>query len=195
MPRGLYTKYDFGADLLKCKPRRNKSKISKTWSCRSLNEWDLTAELRAFTQQKLRRRWLFQCQWVLWTLQHSVWTNGLFLSILGMPKGMTCSKWRRHSTWNKKRGEIAETVHRGERLHCCRIAGMWMLETLQNWCVSKGTLKKIFRIQAPIASGPVIAQDEIRRIVCLRSVWYQSSRTSKRTNCKFPASFQKYKRM
>ena len=89
-----------------------------------------------------------------------------------LSRGTTCFNWKRHPTWNKKEGNgwNAETVYREDKLHCCPNVGMWMVETLQDWCVSKGTLEKINPLQASIVSGPVIGQDKIKRIVWLRSV-------------------------
>ena len=78
-------------------PVRTNLEVSKYWSCPTFNEWVRTSELIAFTQQEFRKWWLFQCRWVLWTLQHSFQNNGLFLSLLCLSRGTTCSRWRWHS--------------------------------------------------------------------------------------------------
>ena len=126
-------------------PFRTSIDVPKIRSWRTPNEWDRTSALGASTQQELRKNWLFQCRWVLWTLQHSVWCNVLFLSLLFSSRGETRSNWKRFSTWNKKEGtgRNAQTVYCGERLHCFRNVGMWMVETLRDWYVGKRTLESL----------------------------------------------------
>ena len=198
MPTKHYTRYEFDADLQKFEPPvKTKLEFSKTWSCRNFNEYDRTAEIGNLTEQKLRKKWLFECRWLMWISQQSVWSNGLFLSLLLLSIGTTCSNWKENSTWNEKEGEgwNVKTVHRKENLNCCRNVGMWMLETLQDWCVSKRTLEKINPIQTSDASRPVIGQDKIGPFVGLRVVWYQNSRTCEWKSCQFPGGLQKNKRV
>ena len=168
MPRGLYTSYEFDADLQRIKPGQNKSRNFEN---------------------------LVQCRWVLWSLQPNVWSSGLYLTLLSWSRGTTCCFWRRHSTWNKKEGNgwNAEPAYRGGRFHCCRKVGMWRTETPQDWCVSKERLERIIPIQASIASGPIITQDEIIRIVWLRKALYQIFRTSEGKYFETTASFQNQK--
>ena len=78
--------------------------------------------------------WLFQNSWVLWTLPHIVWSNLLFLSLLFLSRGTTRSNWRIQSTWNKKEGKKMSIQHQSikEKGYCCRMVGMWSVETLEN---------------------------------------------------------------
>ena len=78
------------------------------------------------------------------------------------------------------------------------VVEMWecgMVETLEDWWASKGTLERTIPVQASIASEPLMDQDKIKRSVWLRAVWYQISRSSVSTICKIPTNFQKCKRM
>ena len=50
MPTGLYTRYEFDAELQKFEPRQNKPRSFEKMCCRIFNnEQDRTAELRGFT--------------------------------------------------------------------------------------------------------------------------------------------------
>ena len=123
----------------------------------------------------------------------NVWSNGLLLSLLSWSRGMTCFNWLWQSMWKDKEGNgwKAETVYREEMLHRCRNVGMWMLETLRDCCVSKGTLERIIPIQLSFAARPVVGPDKNRRIVWLFTVWYKGYGTSKSMFLKFFRHFSK----
>ena len=164
-------------------PVRKNPEFSKIWPCRIFNEWERTADLGAFTQQKLPKS---QKKLTVPMRMDSVHIASQCLKqwvvsiITVLSRGRTCCDLRRPSTWKKKETNrwIAETVFWGEMFHCCRNFGLWVVESQQTWCDCNRRLKKIILMQVSLESKPVIGQDKIRRIVWLRTVWQKNSRTS-----------------
>ena len=101
--------------------------VLKIWSC-FFQQTKTDCRNESFSHNvNPDKGWLCQCRWVLWSLQHSVWSNGLFLSSLFVSRGTTCLNWRRHSTLSKKEGKgwNAETVHEEK---CYTVVQMWKCE-------------------------------------------------------------------
>ena len=194
MPEKLYTRYEFDADLQRFKPHQNQSRISENMvmsyshrmrpDCRIENLWTTRSETKpnCFNSDEF----CGHCNTVFEIM-------GCFyryclcqderpaLSEEDIPRGS-----KKRNGWNQ------EPVYWKERLHCCQNVGLWIVQTLQDWCVSNGALERMIPIRASIASGPDIGQEELRRTVWLLTVWCEGSKTSKRTICKFLDIFQNY---
>ena len=156
-------------------PVRINLEFPQIWSCRTLNSWDRIVELRTSEQHEFTKAWLFQFSFVDVAKQCY---HGHYCACQDARPALTEE--------NRKKKEVngwnGEAVYRGEKFHFCWIVAMWVVEFLQTWCVSKGTLEKNTAIHAFIAPGSVIGQDKIRRIVSLPTVWYHFYRRSKWTN-------------
>ena len=106
--------------------------------------------------------------------------------------------------WQKKTFNICEKT--GKRMKCgnskskINVTLLLRCRTMKGgnstWlmCPLKNTSKDHYHTSI-IEFGTFIRQDEVRRIVWLRRVCYQSSRNSEKTICQFPTIFQKYKYM
>ena len=127
--------------------------ISNLWSCQNFIKWNRLQNWKLLRNRNSEEDWLYQFRYVVRTLQHSIWSNALILSLLSLSRGTNCSKWIRLSTWSKKEGSEwnAETQYRGKSVHCCRNVGIGMVETLQNWWVEEETLERIFRMQVSVS--------------------------------------------
>ena len=112
MPAELYTRNRFDAGLQRFKPRqnndRNSGNLVKLYFQLIRRDCKIERFYTTWTQ-KLRKGLIVPMEKNLWTLQNNVWSNGLIIPLLYMSRGTTCSNWRKHSTWNKKRNwEVAE---------------------------------------------------------------------------------------
>ena len=73
---------------------------------------------------------------------------------------------------------------------------MWLMETLQSWCVSKGKLERIIPIEASIASGPVRGQDKNQaQNLFTSSVTSKFQNNREKNIANFSTNIQNYKRM
>ena len=178
-------------------PVRTNLQASKIWLSRAFNEWDRIVQLRASTQQEIRKRLIVSMQLGFSDIETEYLKQWVVFvcSVFVMRHNLHWLKMIIKLEQEKGNFSIAETVYRGKSLHYWRSVGMWMVETLQDWCVSKRILERIFPIQASIGSKPLIGQGKIKRFIWLRAVWYQSSRTSAGNNCQLLAIYQKHKHM
>ena len=197
MPTGLYIRYLSDADLQKFKPRQNKSrsfgKMVISYFPRMRPDCRIESFYTTGTQIEIDffnpDGFCAHCNTVFESM-------GCFYHYCPRQEARPTLTEEDIQRGTKKEGTgwNAEAVYWGERLHCCPIVGKWMLETLQDWRVRKKTHERIIPKHLSIASGPVIGQDKIRCIVWERTMWYQTSRTSEKTNCQFTANLSKNKR-
>ena len=83
----------------------------KIWSCPISNEQDQNVKLKASLQQADKENRLLQCWWVLFSLQHCVWSHGLRLPLLSLSRAASFSHWRGYSTWyQEERTRCIETT-------------------------------------------------------------------------------------
>ena len=61
---------------------RAKPAALEIWSWPTLNLWDLIVKLKVFSQKIVRKQWLPQCWWVLFSLQHCFWNYWMLISLL-----------------------------------------------------------------------------------------------------------------
>ena len=157
MPTCLYRRYEFDADLQKFKIHQKNSRSLENMFTSSFQRKKVDCGVENFYTAETQNK--VECFNADGFCGHSnsVWSNGLFLSIMSFSRGTASfyGKWR--STWkNVGNGSKAEIIDQREWLYCCRNVALFMVETLQDWCVSKGTPEKIIPIQASSASVLVL---------------------------------------
>ena len=153
-------------------PVRTNLENSKKRSCCTFNGWDRTAELRSFTHQELRKRLTVSMQMGFVDIATQPFiAMGCFYNYCPCQEARVALSEKDVQCGTKKRnGWNAETIHRGKTLHFWRNVGMWIVETLQDRCVSKRALGRFPSIILFNASGPVIGRNKITRIVWIPTV-------------------------
>ena len=126
MSTGLYARYEFDEEFQRLKSRQNKFRCFENMVMSYFKRTRPDCRIESFyttgTQKKI------DCFNIDEFCAHcnSVWSNGLFLSLLSLRRGTTCPNWKKHSTLNKKEGTgcNARGLYRGKRLNCFRNVGM-----------------------------------------------------------------------
>ena len=79
MPTWLYTRWEFDSDMQKCKARHKWSRSFEITAMSYYQETRTECRIESFHTSGNKKNWLFQCRWILWSLQNCVWSNGMLL--------------------------------------------------------------------------------------------------------------------
>ena len=71
----------------------------RLWSCFFPTNKTRMWNWKFLYSRQTEENWLLQCWWVLFSLQHCVWSHGLLLTLLSVSRAASISHWRRYSTW------------------------------------------------------------------------------------------------
>ena len=79
MPTWLYTRWEFDSDMQKCKARHNRSQSFEITAMSYYQETRTECRIESFHTSGNKKKCMFQCRWILWSLQNCVWSNGMLL--------------------------------------------------------------------------------------------------------------------
>ena len=128
MPTWLYTRWDFDSDVQKCKARHKWSRSFEITAMSYYQETRTECRIESFHTSGNKKNWLFQCRWILWSLQNCVWSNGMLLpfclcqdtrpsiSEKDIERG---KKWERLMTWDVSK--FAKKITKSKR--CGNVSG------------------------------------------------------------------------
>ena len=99
MPTCFYTRWGFNSETSRLTPWQNKTRsfekkglvLLPTNKTRMWN-WKL------HYNRKTEINWLFECWWVLYSLQHCSWSHWLLLPLLFLSRAASVSHWKGYST-------------------------------------------------------------------------------------------------
>ena len=98
MPTGLYTRCELGSESGKDKTRQNKTNSLENTVMSCFQRVKPQSKVESFcTTGMQKKNWCIMCWWLLLTLQHCVWNNGMLLSLLPMSRSSSFSQWGRSS--------------------------------------------------------------------------------------------------
>ena len=129
------------AKLNRVKTRRG---VSKTQWCHTFsNVSNHSVKWKVSKRRIHKRSWCIQCWWLLWTLRHCVWSNGMLLLKLFMSRNSSFSHWRRSSGCIRK-NELEELQKKTYKkrvvnsLRCTEVVGgkcrrQIMFQTAYEW--------------------------------------------------------------
>ena len=120
---------------------------------------------------------LHPCWWVLFSLQHCVWSHGLLLPLLPLSRTASFSHWRRYSTWEREeRARCNETtLYTRERLQGYWNVGVRTFKTVQNnqYCWKKYSRR--LSSQAFACSWTTFRRDKGSKVILISAVRYWST--------------------
>ena len=165
----------------------------KIWSCLFPTNKTRMTNWKLVYNRRTEENWLFQCWWVLFSLQHCKWIHGLLLPLLSVSRVASFSHWRGYSTRQQKERArcVRTTLYRRERLQDYWNVGVRLVETVQNNQNCSTTYPRTLSLQAFSCSWAIIRRDNESKVIWLRAVRYCTWKLESKL-CEFPSNIQEH---
>ena len=133
MPTWLYTRWEFDSDMQKCKARHNRSQSFEITAMCYYQETRTECRIESFHTSGNKKNCMFQCRWILWSLQNCVWSNGMLLPFCPCQETRpSLSEKDIERGKNERDGWLETWINSRKRLQNQRDVGMWVVAKHQN---------------------------------------------------------------